>query len=41
MPDWDWTDISVRLRRTVCGAVGYVDTRNDWTEVIDFGKEIS
>ena len=40
LPDWDWRDISVHLRCTVCGTVGHVDTRVDWSEVIDFNKGI-
>jgi hypothetical protein len=27
LPDWDGQDISARLPCTVCGTVGYVDTR--------------
>jgi hypothetical protein len=41
LPDWDWHDISAHLRCTACGAVGFVDTRLDWSEVIDFNKGIS
>lgn len=40
LPDWDWYDISAHLKCTACGAVGYVDTRLDWSEVIDFNKGI-
>jgi hypothetical protein len=40
LPDWDWYDISAHLRCTKCGTVGYVDTRLDWSEVIDFNKGI-
>jgi hypothetical protein len=40
LPDWDWREISAHLRCTVCGTVGYVDTRNDWSKVIDFNKGI-
>ena len=40
LPDWDWADISAHLRCTVCGTVGYVDTRLDWSEVINFNKGI-
>lgn len=38
LPDWDWYDISAHLRCTKCGTVGFVDTRLDWTEVINFSK---
>jgi len=38
LPDWDWVDISAH---TACGKVGYVDTRRDWSEVIDFNQVIS
>jgi hypothetical protein len=41
LPDWDWYEISAHLRCTECGAVGWVDTRLDWSEVIDFNKGIS
>jgi len=41
LPEWDWYDISARLRCTECGAVGWVDTRHDWSEVINFNKGIS
>lgn len=37
----DWRDISAHLKCTKCGTVGYVDTRLDWCEVIDFNKGIS
>jgi hypothetical protein len=40
LPDWDWREISAHFRCTKCGAVGYVDTRMDWNEVIDFNKGI-
>jgi hypothetical protein len=40
LPDWDWYDISAHLRCTKCGTVGFVDTRVDWTEVINFNKGI-
>jgi len=39
-PEWDWYDISAHLKCTKCGTVGYVDTRLDWSEVIDFNKGI-
>jgi hypothetical protein len=35
LPDWHWQDISAHLRCTKCGAIGYVDTRLNWSEVID------
>ena len=38
LPDWDWSEISAHLRCTKCGTVGYVDTRLDWNEVVDFNK---
>jgi hypothetical protein len=38
LPDWDWYDISAHLKCTECGAVGWVDTRLDWSEVINFSK---
>ena len=41
LPDWDWYDISAHLKCSRCGTVGYVDTRMDWTEVVDFNKGIS
>ncbi len=40
LPAWDWYDISAHLRCTKCGTVGYVDTRVDWSEVINFNKGI-
>jgi hypothetical protein len=40
LPDWDWYDISAHLKCTECGAVGWVCTRPDWTEVINFSKGI-
>jgi hypothetical protein len=40
LPPWDWVDISAHLRCTACGTVGYVDTRLDWGEVINFNKGI-
>jgi hypothetical protein len=33
LPPWDWT--SAHLRYTVCRTVGYIDTRVDWSEVVD------
>lgn len=38
LPDWDWADISAHFRCTKCGAVGWVDTRANWSDVIDFNK---
>ena len=40
LPDWDWQEISAHFRCTVCSTVGYVDTRVDWSEVIDFNEGI-
>ena len=40
LPDWDWHDISAHLKCTKCGAIGYVDTRLNWSEVINFNKGI-
>jgi hypothetical protein len=40
LPPWDWRDISAHLRCTVCGTVGYVNTRNNWSEVINLNKGI-
>jgi hypothetical protein len=36
LPDWEWPD----LKCSRCGAVGYVDTRLNWSEVINFDKGI-
>jgi hypothetical protein len=41
LPDWDWSDISAHLACTDCGRVGWVDTRLDWSEVIDFSRGVS
>jgi hypothetical protein len=41
LPDWDWREISAHLRCTKCGTVGYVDTRLNWSEVVNFDKGIS
>lgn len=41
LPDWDWYDISAHLKCTACGKVGWVDTRMDWSEVINFAKGVS
>jgi hypothetical protein len=40
LPDYDWYDISAHLRCTKCGTVGYVDTRLNWGEVINFNRGI-
>ena len=40
LPDWDWFDISAHLKCTKCGSVGWVDTRLDWSEVINFNKGV-
>jgi hypothetical protein len=40
VPDWDWSEISAHLKCTKCGTVGYVDTRLNWSEVIDFNKGV-
>jgi hypothetical protein len=40
LPDWDWCDISAHLKCTICGTVGYVDTRLNWSEVVNFNKGI-
>jgi len=40
LPEWDWYDISAHLRCTKCGTAGYVDTRLNWSEVINFNKGI-
>jgi hypothetical protein len=40
LPNWDWYDISAHLKCTQCGAIGYVDTRLNWSEVINFNKGI-
>jgi hypothetical protein len=40
LPEWDWQDISAHFRCSRCGTVGYVDTRMDWSEVIDFNKGV-
>jgi hypothetical protein len=40
LPDWDWYDISAHLKCTKCGTVGWVLTRLDWSEVINFNKGI-
>jgi hypothetical protein len=38
LPDRDWQDISAHLKCTECGTVGYVDTRLNWSEAVDFNK---
>jgi hypothetical protein len=40
LPEWDWYDISAHLKCTKCGSVGYVDTRLNWSDVINFNKGI-
>ena len=40
LPEWDWYDISAHLKCTKCGAIGYVDTRLNWSEVINFKKGV-
>jgi hypothetical protein len=40
LPDWQWSEISAHLKCTKCGAIGYVDTRLNWSEVINFNKGI-
>ena len=41
LPDWDWHDISVHLKCTACGKVGWVDTRMDGGEAINFARGVS
>jgi hypothetical protein len=38
LPNWDWYDISTHLKCTQFGSVGFVCTRLDWSEVINFNK---
>jgi hypothetical protein len=38
LPDWDWRDISAHLKCTECGTVGYVDTRLNWSEVVNLTR---
>ena len=38
LPDWTWPQISAHLKCTKCGAIGYVDIRLNWSEVINFNK---
>jgi hypothetical protein len=40
LPEWDWYDISAHLKCTKCGSIGWVDTRPNWGEVINFNKGI-
>jgi hypothetical protein len=40
LPDWDWYDISAHLKCMKCGSVGWVDTRPNWGEVVNFNKGI-
>lgn len=37
---WQWPQIPAHLKCTKCGAFGYVDTWNNWSEVIYFNKEV-
>ncbi|WP_375762914.1 hypothetical protein ACE10X_22820 [Bradyrhizobium sp. Pha-3] len=41
LPEWDWADISAHLKCSACGKVGWVDTRMDWGEVINFAKGVA
>ncbi|WP_029085239.1 hypothetical protein [Bradyrhizobium sp. th.b2] len=41
LPKWNWQDISAHLKCTACGKVGWVDTRPDWGEVINYAKGVS
>jgi len=38
LPDWSWPDISAHLRCTKCGKVGWVETRANWGDEIDFNR---
>jgi hypothetical protein len=40
LPDWPWQAISAHLKCAHCGCIGYVDTRLDWGEVINFKKGV-
>ncbi len=40
LPDWTWPQISAHLRCSKCASIGYVDTRLNWGEVINFNKGI-
>ena len=40
LPEWDWYDISAHLKCTKYGSVGWVDTRPNWSDVINFNKGI-
>jgi hypothetical protein len=41
LPDCDWFDMSAYPLYTHCGPVGFVETRRDLSEVINFNKGIS
>ena len=38
LPDWLWSEIGPYMRCTQCEAVGYVDMRVNWGELIDFNR---
>jgi len=40
LPEWDWYDITAHPKCTECGAIGWVDTRLDWSDVINFNKGV-
>jgi hypothetical protein len=40
LPDWGWPDICAHFKCTKCGSVGWVDSRPNWCEVIDYGKGV-
>jgi hypothetical protein len=40
LPEWDWYDISAHLKCTQCGSVGWVDTRPNWPDIVNFNKGI-
>jgi hypothetical protein len=40
LPEWDWYEISAHLRCTKCDSVGFVDTRRDLSEIINFNKGV-
>jgi hypothetical protein len=40
LPDWPWQSVSAHLRCTECGCIGYVGTRLDWGEVINFNRGV-
>jgi hypothetical protein len=41
LPDWQWPDILAHLKCTKCGSVGWVDSRPNWGEVIDYERSVS